>query len=439
MAVEIKIPSPGESITEVEIGEWLVEEGDFVEKDQEIGEIESDKATLPLIAEDSGKVSLKYKAGDTVKVGAVVCTIDTDQKGEPKKPKEEKKEGQQEDSQKDKKEEKPADKPEEKAKPSNEKPTKEQPTGQKASEEAENVKISPLAKKLMEEKNLSIDDVIKGLRRISKGDVEAVQSLPQEKSSDSSAVQGLKQESAGREESRERMSSLRRKIGQRLVSVKNETAMLTTFNEVDMSKVMEIRSKNQKKFIEKHEVKLGFMSFFTKAAVIALQKFPRVNSMIDNEEMVTPHYNDIGIAVQTDRGLTVPVLRNVETMGLADIEKQIIDLAGKARKGRLAIEDMEGGTFTITNGGIFGSMLSTPILNPPQAAILGMHNIVDRPVAINGQVEIRPMMYIALSYDHRIIDGRESVSFLYFIKELIENPYKMLHGTADENQQLLDL
>jgi len=451
MILEIKIPSPGESITEVEIGNWMVENGGFVEKDQEVGEIESDKATLPLIAEDSGQITLKYDAGETVKVGETVATIDTEKKGEPKQKesepeqKEKPEEPAEEKTEKDTEKSAPAS---EKTEPKENKESTPQPKQEKPETKADDsassadydqVKLSPLAKKLMEEKGVTIETIIQGLERISREDVETVINLSSQQTEGQKPPAGIKQASGERKESRERMSSLRRKIGERLVSVKNETAMLTTFNEVDMSHVMEIRSKYQKKFTEKHGVKLGYMSFFTKAAVLALQKFPKVNAQIEGEEMVTPAYYDIGIAVQTDRGLTVPVLRNAETLGLADIEKQIIEMATRARKGRLSIEEMSGGTFTITNGGIFGSMLSTPILNPPQSAILGMHNIVDRPVAVNGKVEIRPVMYIALSYDHRIIDGRESVSFLYFIKQLIENPYKMLLGTQDENQQLLEL
>jgi 2-oxoglutarate dehydrogenase E2 component (dihydrolipoamide succinyltransferase) len=286
---------------------------------------------------------------------------------------------------------------------------------------------------MMEENGLSVEDIIRGLKRITKKEVrmvlDAVAAPPGEQI----------QAAASREEKRERMSTLRRKLAERLVTVKNETAMLTTFNECDMSEVMELRKKYQNAFIEKHGVKLGFMSFFVKAVTGALRVFPNVNSRIDGEDMVTPEYCDIGIAVQTDKGLMVPVIRNTESLSLAGIEAAILELAGKARAARISLEDMTGGSFTITNGGVFGSMLSTPILNPPQSAILGMHNIQERPVAVNGKVEIRPMMYIALSYDHRLIDGRDSVSFLVKVKKLIENPVQLMFGGTDPEKRLLDL
>ncbi len=417
MIIEIKIPSPGESISEVTMANWLVENGAFVEKDQEIAEVESDKATLPLIAEDSGKIEILIEAGDEAKVGDIACKIDTSQKGKAKvaEPVTEKKA---EEPQKEiVKEEKKVEKKVEVKK-----------------DKDSHLKISPLAQKLMGENQLSVDELINGLKRIGKNEVEQVLSL----GNSSNGVSSMKQE-ASREEERKEMTSLRKKLSQRLVSVKNETAMLTTFNEVDMSQVIELRKKYQKQFIEKHEIKLGFMSFFTKAAAIALKLFPNVNSMIDGDDIVRFSYADIGIAVQTDKGLMVPVLRNVEAMGLADIEHQIAELAAKARKFRISIDEMSGGTFTITNGGIFGSMLSTPIINPPQAGILGMHNIVERPVAINGKVEIRPIMYVALSYDHRVIDGRDSVGFLKTIKELIENPVKMLSAGQNPESLLLEI
>ncbi len=417
MIIEIKIPSPGESISEVTMANWMVENGAFVEKDQEIAEVESDKATLPLIAGDSGKIEILIEAGDEAKVGDVACKIDTSQKGEAKvaepvvekKAEEPKKEVAKEEKKVEKKVEAIKDKD-------------------------SHLKISPLAQKLMEENQLSVDELVNGLKRIGKSEVEQVLSLGGNGAGSSS----MKLE-ASRDEERKEMSSLRKKLSQRLVSVKNETAMLTTFNEVDMSQVIELRKKYQNKFVEKHGIKLGFMSFFTKAAAISLKLFPNVNSIIDGEDMVHFSYADIGIAVQTDKGLMVPVLRNVESMGLADIERQIAELAAKARKFRISIDEMSGGTFTITNGGIFGSMLSTPIINPPQAGILGMHNIVERPVAINGKVEIRPIMYLALSYDHRIIDGRDSVGFLKTIKELIENPVKMLSAGEEPESLLLEI
>jgi len=411
MILELKIPSPGESITEVEIANWFIENGATVAKDQEIGEIESEKATLPLIAEDGGKVELLAEVGDTVKVGAVVCKIDTSVKAAPTKAKSQPAEI-------------PAAKPivEEKVvSPKTESPIKE----------TDAVKMTPVAKKMIEQEGLNVDDIIQGLRKITASDVNAVLNSGPE-------IDFISKE-ASRVVERAKMSQLRKKISERLVAVKNETAMLTTFNEVDMSAVMSLRKKHQEKFVEKHGLKLGFMSFFTKAVTEALKQYPTVNSFLDGDEIVSPSYSDIGIAVTTDKGLMVPILRNTETMSLANIEKQIIELAGKARKNRISMDDMSGGTFTITNGGIFGSMLSTPILNPPQSGILGMHNIVERPVAINGNVEIRPMMYLALSYDHRVIDGKDSVGFLITVKEYIENPTSMLFGSGDAESLLLDL
>jgi 2-oxoglutarate dehydrogenase E2 component (dihydrolipoamide succinyltransferase) len=286
---------------------------------------------------------------------------------------------------------------------------------------------------MIEDNGLSVDDIISGLKRITKKEVQMVLDQPGIPSVPAAAKE------ASREEKRQKISNLRRKLAERLVAVKNETAMLTTFNEADMSEVIRLRKTHQSAFVEKHGIKLGFMSFFVKAVTGALASFPNVNSRIEGEEMVTPAYCDIGIAVQTDKGLMVPVIRNAEAMSLAAIESRIMELADKARAARISMDDMTGGTFTITNGGVFGSLLSTPVLNPPQSAILGMHNIVERPVAVNGQVVIRPMMYIALSYDHRLIDGRDSVSFLVRIKELIENPLNLLFGSGDPEHTLLDL
>ncbi|MFW5820778.1 MAG: 2-oxoglutarate dehydrogenase complex dihydrolipoyllysine-residue succinyltransferase [Bacteroidota bacterium] len=427
---EVKIPSPGESISEVEIASWFVETGDYVEKDQEIGEIESEKATLPLIAEDSGEIEILKQEGDTVAVGTVVCRIDSSKEGK-------------------KKEETGKDKRKEKKKPEEEKAEASEPKKEEtedledkdkietqASEIADNskVKSTPLARKLMEENELQLDDILKGLKKITTKEVKLAMGTgsPQEY-----IVRG--KEEASREEKKDKMSNLRKKLSKRLVAVKNETAMLTTFNEADMTAIMDLRKKYQQKFTEKHGIKLGYMSFFTKAITEALKLFPRVNSRIEEDDVITPEYYDIGIAVQTDKGLMVPVIRNAESMSLAEIENNINTLAAKARKNRISIDDMAGGTFTITNGGIFGSMLSTPILNPPQSAILGMHNIMERPVAIKGKVEIRPMMYLALSYDHRIVDGRESVSFLVKVKELLENPGYMLFEGKDPDKLLLDL
>jgi 2-oxoglutarate dehydrogenase E2 component (dihydrolipoamide succinyltransferase) len=420
MIVEIKVPSPGESISEVEIASWLVEDGDYVEKDQEIAEVESDKATLPLIAEQSGTIRILADTGKAIQVGTVVCSINTDGivLSDSKVPSGEKA---------------PSGgitPPDGKVPSSGKAPEAE---GSVLPESTPDVRISPVASKMMEENGLSVEDIIRGLKRITKKEVrmvlDAVAAPPGEQI----------QAAASREEKRERMSTLRRKLAERLVTVKNETAMLTTFNECDMSEVMELRKKYQNAFIEKHGVKLGFMSFFVKAVTGALRVFPNVNSRIDGEDMVTPEYCDIGIAVQTDKGLMVPVIRNTESLSLAGIEAAILELAGKARAARISLEDMTGGSFTITNGGVFGSMLSTPILNPPQSAILGMHNIQERPVAVNGKVQIRPMMYIALSYDHRLIDGRDSVSFLVKVKKLIENPVQLMFGGTDPEKRLLDL
>jgi len=427
MMIEIKIPSPGESVTEVEIAVWFVQEGDQVEKDQEIAEIESDKATLPLLAPESGKVVALVPEGEMVPVGSVACKIDTGAKGKM--------------TAKTGTEVKTETKAEAKSS-----------TGEKESDRygstvpdniknvsevsAGKIKVTPVAGKMMEELNLSVEDIIRGLRKITKKDVELVVSGSQE---EESPVVHSEQAEVSRETEKIKISQFRRKLSERLVSIKNETAMLTTFNEVDMSEVIMLRKKYQSRFREKHGVKLGFMSFFTKAATLALKSFPQVNSMIDGNEYVHFKYADIGIAVQTGKGLIVPVIRNTETLSMAKIEQKILELADKARRNRISIEDMSGGTFTITNGGIFGAMLSTPILNPPQAAILGMHNIVERPVAVNGKVDIRPVMYLALSYDHRIIDGRDSVGFLVKVKELIESPVEMLPGGNKGEELLLGL
>jgi len=415
MALEIKIPSPGESITEVELTSWLVEDGALVSKNQEIGEIESEKATLPLIASEAGQVKILVQEGETVEVGIVVASIDTSVEV-PDSPAE---------VQEEVREEAPVKATAE--------ATKKTQKAEKISSELQSVKVTPVAKQMMEQEGLSIDDIIKGLRKINAGEVKRVMqhstaaNIPERK------------KTASREEERKKVSQLRKKISERLVSVKNETAMLTTFNEADMSAIMAIRKKYQEQFIEQHGMKLGFMSFFTKAVTQALQLFPAVNSFLDGEETVSPGYCDIGIAVQTDKGLMVPVIRNAEVLSLAELEKQIADLAARARKARLSIEEMSGGTFTISNGGIYGSMLSTPILNPPQSGIFGMHNILERPVAVKGKVEIRPMMYIALSYDHRVIDGKDSVSFLLTVKELLEEPARLIFGEQAPEQFLLDI
>ena len=384
MLLEMKVPSPGESISEVEIAEWLVEDGEFVEKDQSIAEIDSDKATLELPAEESGTIKIVVGDGETVAVGDVVCIIDTSVKGESK------------------------------LKLTQEEVVDTSKSVPKSNVDLEGAKATPLASAMISEHDISTND-LKGTGesgKITKNDVlEALHGT---------SSKGL------RGTSRKKMSSLRRKIATRLVTVKNETAMLTTFNEVDMTAIFEIRKKYKEQFKEKYGVGLGFMSFFTKSVTTALQEFKDVNAMIDGNEVIHHNYADIGIAVSAPKGLMVPVVRNAELMNFQEVESEIKRLAVKAREGKITINEMLGGTFTITNGGIFGSMLSTPIINPPQSAILGMHNIVERPIAIDGKVEIRPIMYVALSYDHRIIDGRESVGFLVRVRECLENPIEHL-------------
>ncbi len=422
MIFEIKIPSPGESITEVEIGKWLVEDGTFVNKDQEIAEIESDKATLSLTATSSGTIKILLKEGERVAVGTVVCTV----YGE--------KSIQDAESASILLNRNPVSLPEEEASLSNVKTssiTSESKTESSTSKSG-HVKITPAAKAVMEEAGLTLEDVLSGLRRITRKDVESVIVAPAILSSEHTVE-------ISRELDRTAMSPLRRKLSQRLVAVKNETAMLTTFNEIDMSQLMELRKKYQQPFLEKFGFKLGFMSFFTKAVSIALSEHPAVNSMIDGDEILTPRYHDIGIAVQTPKGLMVPVIRNAETKQIEAIEREIKELAEKARDKKLTVQEMTGGTFTITNGGVFGSLMSTPILNPPQSAILGMHSIKERPVAVDGKVEIRPMMYVALSYDHRVIDGKDSVGFLVKVKELIEDPAKLLFNGKSPEKILLGL
>ena len=401
--LEMKVPSPGESISEVEIAEWMVEDGDYVEKDQTIAEVDSDKATLELPAEEAGIISLRAEVGDVVAVGQIVCLIDTsaskpkgNQSSEDKAPK---------------------------ATVPNPGPVHASNNQQKTYATGH---PSVAAKKIIDENNIQAEQIEgtgKG-GRITKQDIlQLLASLPEE---------------GNRKSEVRRLSMLRRKIASRLVTVKNETAMLTTFNEVDMKPIMDLRAKYKEDFKEKYKVGLGFMSFFTHACTIALKEFPTVNSMIDGDHMISYNFNDIGIAVSTEKGLMVPVLRNAEEMNLLQIESKIKELAIKARDGKIAIEEITGGTFTITNGGVFGSMLSTPIINPPQSAILGMHNIVQRPVAVNGKVEIRPIMYVALSYDHRIIDGKDSVGFLVKVKEVLENPEELVFGGKDPEKILMN-
>ncbi|PWK20837.1 2-oxoglutarate dehydrogenase complex dihydrolipoyllysine-residue succinyltransferase [Xanthomarina spongicola] len=392
MILEMKVPSPGESITEVEIATWLVQDGDYVEKDQAIAEVDSDKATLELPAEASGTITLKAEEGDAVAVGAVVCLIDTS-----------------------------AAKPEGDAAPAKEEKKIEAP---KAVETPKTVETktyatgtaSPAAKKILAEKDMEASTVSGTGKdgRVTKED--AVNAVP----SMGTPTGG------NRGSSRSRMSMLRRKVAERLVEAKNTTAMLTTFNEVDMSPIFALRNEYKETFKNKHNVGLGFMSFFTLAVVRALKMYPDVNSMIDGNEMITYDFVDVSIAVSGPKGLMVPVIRNAENLTFRGVEAEVKRLAIRARDGQITVDEMTGGTFTISNGGVFGSMLSTPIINPPQSGILGMHNIVERPVAVNGKVEIRPIMFVALSYDHRIIDGKESVGFLVAIKEALENPIELL-------------
>ena len=415
--IEMKVPSPGESITEVVIARWLKKDGEYVEKDEEVAEVDSDKATLTINAEESGAIKTLAAEGDTVKVGQVVCSIDTSVKGESKPKTEPKKDV--------------AVTAKAEAKPTT---NNQPPIAIGAKTNYANGTPSPAAKKLMGENKISANKVVASGKdgRITKGDILYTLS----NGFDSSSTSGW---GGSRDKERTKMTPLRKKLAQRLVAVKNETAMLTTFNEVDMSAIYNLRAKYNPAIEKKYEVKLGFMSFFTKAVTEALNLYPAVNAMIDGDEIVYHKYADIGIAVSAPKGLVVPVLRNAEQMSLTQIETEIKSLAVKARENKITLDDMTGGTFTITNGGVFGSMMSTPIINPPQSAILGMHNVVERPVAINGQVVIRPMMYVALSYDHRVIDGRESVGFLVKVKEMLENPSKMLFGGKDPNEVVLGL
>jgi len=392
MILEMKVPSPGESITEVEIAQWLVAEGDYVEKDQAIAEVDSDKATLELPAEESGTITFKAEEGDAVAVGQVVCLIDTEGK------------------------------PSGKTVVSEVLEEKKQPEAA-VEKQVEDPKTyasgstSPAAKKILSEKGIQPNEIVGTGRdgRVTKQD--AVDAVP---SMGTPPIHGT------REDSRKKLSMLRRKVAQRLVTAKNETAMLTTFNEVNMSPIFALRNEFKEVFKEKHNVGLGFMSFFTKAVVRALKLFPDVNSMIDGDYQIEYDYCDISVAVSGPKGLMVPVVRSAEKLSFRGIETEIKRLAIRARDGKITVDEMTGGTFTISNGGVFGSMLSTPIINPPQSGILGMHNIIERPIAVDGKVEIHPMMYLALSYDHRIVDGKESVGFLVAIKEALEDPINLL-------------
>ena len=395
MKLEMRVPSPGESISEVEIAEWLVDDGDYVEKDQSIAEIDSDKATLELPAEESGIIKIIIGDGETVAVGDVVCIIDTSVKGTSSKIKNTKSE------------------------------IVESVKIEKKKFKEILVKATPLAKEIINQNDIEVDKIIASGDdgRITKSDV--VDLMNSNSSGD------------GRESSLSKMTSLRRKIATRLVAVKNETAMLTTFNEVDMTAINLLRTKYKEKFKQKHSVGLGFMSFFSKAVTRALEEFKDVNAMISGDQIVHYNYVDLGIAVSAPKGLMVPVVRNAEVLTFREIESEIKRLAIKARDGKITIDEMLNGTFTITNGGVFGSMLSTPIINPPQSAILGMHNIVERPVALNGEIIIRPIMYLALSYDHRIIDGKSSVGFLCKVKEYLEDP--TIHLMDNQVEKSLEL
>jgi 2-oxoglutarate dehydrogenase E2 component (dihydrolipoamide succinyltransferase) len=395
MAIEIKVPSPGESITQVQLVKWLISDGDEVDKDQEIVEIDSDKASFPIAAPDNGTIRILVAEGETIAVGTVIATLEPGTAREktttPKKPE------------------------------------------TNVPSAVREVPVSPLAGKLLEENKLKKEEIasFSGDKRITKKEIELFLKSKKEK--------GQGGQKISREVEKKKLSTLRLKVAERLVSVKNETAMLTTFNEVNMRSLLDIKKRFNEPFKEKFGVGIGLVSFFTKAVTLSFKDFPQVNSMIDGEEQLFFHYADIGIAVSAPKGLVVPVVRNADSLSLPEIELKIKELAGKARENRITIDEMLGGTFTISNGGVFGSLLSTPILNPPQSAILGLHKIMDRPIAVDGKVEIHPMMYLALSYDHRIIDGRESVSFLVKIKEYIEDPLKMLTEGEDPMKILLDL
>jgi 2-oxoglutarate dehydrogenase E2 component (dihydrolipoamide succinyltransferase) len=431
MLIEVRVPSPGESITEVQVAEWLVEDGEYVEKDQDIVEIDSDKATLPLAAPADGTIKILVEAGETIEIDTLIANIDGDaEKVEKAAPV-------------------PEEAPKEDAKeePVAKKAKKETPKEEKAPQPMKDEKadadltISPLARKLMETEGVSEKDLFDFFKqyRVGKSDVEFFLKEKDKAPVAQPSAPAATSWTGSRDESRKKMTMLRKKLSQRLVSVKNETAMLTTFNEVNMTPIMNIRAKYKETFKETHGIGLGFMSFFTKAVTEAIAHFPQINAQFAGDEVVSFDYVDVGIAVSAPKGLMVPVIRNAEMMSLAQIEDKIKELAIKARDSKLTLDEMQGGTFTITNGGVFGSMMSTPILNPPQSAILGMHNIVQRPIAVNGKVEIHPMMYVAVSYDHRLIDGKESVGFLVKVKEMLEQPEKMLYGGRDGVEVLLGL
>ncbi len=409
MSLEIKVPPVGESITEVVLSRWVKNDGDFVEMDEIIAELESDKATFELTAEQSGTLKVVAAEGDTLEIGAVVCTIEAGGAAPAKEAKEEA--------------------PKAESAPAADKTAA--PVAEKESKDSyASGTPSPAAGKILAEKGIDAGSV-KGTGvdgRITKEDANNAQAAKPAAKADAPKAAAAPVVAGSRNERTEKMSPLRKTVAKRLVAVKNETAMLTTFNEVNMKPIMDLRGKYKDQFKEKHGVGLGFMSFFTKAVCEALKDFPAVNARIDGENIIYNDFVDVSIAVSAPKGLVVPIIRNAESMSLAQIEKTVIELATKARDSKLTIEEMTGGTFTITNGGVFGSMMSTPIINAPQSAILGMHNIVERPIAENKEVVIRPMMYIALSYDHRIIDGRESVGFLVRVKQLLEDPARLLLG-----------
>lgn len=414
MAIEIKVPSPGESITQVQLAKWLVADGETVEKDQEVVEIDSDKASFPVTTPEDGVIRIKAMEGATVAVGAVIAVIEELSE-----------------------QEKNAKSKMQNAKVKAIEPLVPPPAASPVyplTGSPVNLHASPLARKIIEDKQVNTNDLTLAFpgKKITRKDIESFINRKKE-GTPASLFTGT------REAERKKMTTLRLKLAERLVSVKNQTAMLTTFNEINMQAALKIKEKYSDAFKERFGIGFGLMSIFTKAVTIALKEFPQVNSMLDGEELVIPRYVDIGIAVSAPKGLVVPVLRNAEMMSISEIELKIKELAAKARDNKISIDDMKGGTFTITNGGVFGSMMSTPILNPPQSAILGMHKIQERPIAVNGQVVIAPMMYVALSYDHRVIDGRESVSFLVKIKELVEDPAKMLTEGIDPIKLLLDL
>jgi 2-oxoglutarate dehydrogenase E2 component (dihydrolipoamide succinyltransferase) len=430
MIVEVKVPTPGESISEVELSNWLVADGDLVRKNQDLAEVESDKATLSITAPESGKIQIAVEAGSTVKVNSIACKIDTSVEV----PEEE------DEVDVTEKEEVVADGKEESIKMKGEEVqpvSSKSSDGQTASKDASaNLKATPLARSKMAAEQLSAEEVLKGLKKLSSKEVDNILGMRQSGDWSGNSAQNA---DAPREQERKPMSNLRKQLSKRLVQVKNETAMLTTFNEVDMSALMDLRKKHQEAFVKKYGFKVGLISFFLKAAAQALLNRPMVNSMLDGEDIITPNYVDISVAMQSPKGLMVPVIRDVHSRSLAQIEEAMQTMADKVRSGKVSLEEMTGGTFTLTNGGVFGSMMSTPLINPPQSAIIGMHNIVDRPVAINGQVVIRPMMYVALSYDHRIIDGKDSVGFLVDLKNAIENPVSLVFGGQDPEKTLLGL